>query len=124
MITRQRFGIVGLLLALLTLAGCNSHTDKISDLINNPSGYAGKGVTVAGQVNKVYELPLGLGGLGLPDIAAYRVTDGTGQIWVLTRAGAPPVGAKVGLKGTARPEGRIAGTTLGSVIEETGRKVQ
>ncbi len=116
--------MAALAVLLLTLAGCNSHTDKISDLLSNPGGYANKDVTVAGEVTKVYEAPLGLSTLGLVNLAAYRVNDGSGQVWVLSRVGAPVVGDKVGLKGTVRPEGRIGATTLGTVIEEKGRKIQ
>ncbi len=115
------------LLALMTAlfaAGCNSHTDKISDLLNNPSGFAGKDVTVAGEVTKIYELPLGLSNLGISNLAAYRISDGTGQVWVVSHAGAPVVGDKVGLKGAVRPEGRIGTFPLGTIIEEKGRKVQ
>lgn len=109
------------LLASFLLAGCdeNQHVDKLRDITGNPSGYLNKGVTVAGEVTKVYELPL-----GLADIAAYRVNDGTGQAWVISRAGAPREGDKVGLKGTVRPEGRIGNEVLVNVIEEKERKVQ
>ena len=106
-------------LAVLVLAGCNEHTDKLGDITSNPSGFANKEVTVAGEVTKVYELPL-----GIADIAAYRVNDGTGQAWVISRAGAPREGDKVGLKGTVRPEGRIGTEVLTNIIEEKQRKVQ
>ncbi len=115
------------LLALLTVlfaAGCNTHTDKISDLLNHPSDYSGKDVTVAGEVTKIYELPLGLSNFGISNLAAYRVSDGTGQVWVVSHAGAPVIGDKVGLKGAVRPEGRIGTFPLGTIIEEKGRKVQ
>ncbi len=102
--------------AVLVLAGCNSHTDKIRDIQNNPSGFAHHDVTVAGEVTKVYELPL-----GITDIAAYRVTDGTGQIWVISHAGAPREGDKVGVKVEVQSEGNIAGTSLGAVIQEKQR---
>ena len=106
-------------LAAVLLAGCNEHTDKLGDIANNPGSYANKEVTVAGEVTKVYELPL-----GITDIAAYRVNDGTGQAWVISRAGAPREGDKVGLKGTVRPEGKIGSEVLTNVIEEKQRKIQ
>ena len=107
------------LLAALLLAGCNEHTDKLSDITSNPSAYVNKDVTVAGEVTKVYELPL-----GIADVAAYRITDGTGQAWVLSRAGAPREGDKVGLKGTVRPEGRVGNEVLTNIIEEKQRKIE
>jgi len=106
-------------LALLMIAGCDSHTDKLKDIADNPTNFANKDVTVAGEVTKVYELPL-----GLTNLAAYRITDGTGQIWVLSRAGAPREGDKIGLKGTVRPEGKFGNEILGNIIEEKGRKVE
>jgi len=93
--------------------------DKLRDITDRPASFANKDVTVAGEVTKVYELPL-----GIADIAAYRISDGTGQAWVLSRAGAPREGDKVGLKGTVRPEGKIGGETLLNVIVEKERKVQ
>jgi len=107
------------LLAAALLAGCDEHMDKLRDITDRPASFANKDVTVAGEVTKVYELPL-----GIADIAAYRISDGTGQAWVLSRAGAPREGDKVGLKGTVRPEGKIGGETLLNVIVEKERKVQ
>jgi len=117
----RRWG-VGLFLPLLAaalLAGCDEHMDKLRDITDRPASFANKDVTVAGEVTKVYELPL-----GIADIAAYRISDGTGQAWVLSRAGAPREGDKVGLKGTVRPEGKIGSETLLNVIVEKERKVQ
>ena len=112
-------GLTASAVAVCLLAGCNEHTDKLRDITDNPSAFANKDVTVAGEVTKVYELPL-----GITDLAAYRVNDGTGQAWVISRAGAPREGDKVGLKGTVRPEGKIGSETLVNVIEEKERKVQ
>ncbi len=106
-------------LAACLLAGCNAHTDKLSDIDNNPSAYVNKDVTVAGEVTQVYELPL-----GIANVAAYRISDGTGQTWVISRAGAPLKGDKVGLKGTVRPEGRVGGEVLTNIIEEKQRKIE
>ena len=105
--------------AAALLAGCNEHTDKLSDIDNNPSAYVNKDVTVAGEVTQVYELPL-----GIANVAAYRLSDGTGQTWVISRAGAPLKGDKVGLKGTVRPEGRVGNEVLTNIIEEKQRKIE
>ena len=127
LLAKQTFGrgslfvlpaLAACLLAAL-LAGCNQHTDKLGDISSNPSAYAGKDVTVAGEVTKVYELPL-----GIANVAAYRISDGTGQTWVLSRAGAPREGDKVGLKGTVRPEGRVGNEVLTNIIEEKQRRME
>ncbi len=106
-------------LAAVLLAGCNDHTDKLSDIDSNPSAYVNKDVTVAGEVTQVYELPL-----GIANVAVYRISDGTGQTWVISRAGAPLKGDKVGVKGTVRPEGRVGGEVLTNIIEEKQRKIE
>ena len=116
---RWGFGLFFPLAAAALLAGCDEHMDKLQDITNRPAAFANKDVTVAGEVTKVYELPL-----GIADIAAYRVSDGTGQAWVLSRAGAPREGDKVGLKGTVRPEGKIGSETLLNVIMEKERKIR
>ena len=120
--TNSRRWSAGLFLPFLAaalLAGCDSHTDKLRDIADRPASYLNRDVTVAGEVTKVYELPL-----GIADIAAYRVSDGTGQAWVISRAGAPREGDKVGLKGTVRPEGKIGSETLLNVIVEKERKIE
>jgi hypothetical protein len=116
--TLKPLAVAMALAATTIIAGCDSHTDKISSIVNSPSNYSGKDVVVAGEVTKVYELPL-----GITDIAAYRLNDGSGQIWVLTHAGAPREGDKLGVKATVRPEGAIAGTTLGTILDEKNRKL-
>ncbi|MGI4791352.1 MAG: hypothetical protein ACRYFS_21195 [Janthinobacterium lividum] len=123
LLVKQMFGRSSILLlpvlAVSLLAGCNEHTDKLSDIDSNPSAYVNKDVTVEGEVNKVYELPL-----GITNIAAYRISDGTGQTWVISRAGAPREGDKVGLKGTVRPEGHVGNEVLTNIIEEKQRKIE
>ncbi len=109
--------LAAVLLGGALLAGCDQHTDKLSDISNNPNSFVNKEVTVAGEVTKVYELPL-----GITNVAAYRINDGTGQAWVISRAGAPREGDKVGLKGTVRPEGRVGSEVLTNVIMEKQRK--
>ncbi|BDI31014.1 hypothetical protein CCAX7_30650 [Capsulimonas corticalis] len=106
-------------LAITALAGCGTHTDKVRDILDNPTRFADKDVTIAGEVTKVYELPL-----GISNLSAYRVNDDSGQIWVVSHAGAPSEGSKVGLKGRVRPEGKFAGSFLGSVIEEDQRRTR
>lgn len=123
MITLRR---TPLLLAALAaagalLAGCNSHTDKISDILNDPAHYAHHDVTIAGEVTDVKELPL-----GISNLAAYRVNDGSGQVWVVSHAGAPVVGDKVGVKGEVAQDDslNVLGTSLLTIIREHDRRVR
>lgn len=118
-IRTMRIAYAGIALAsILAIAGCNSHTDKIRDIKDNPSGYAGKDVTIAGEVTDVSpEVPL-------LDLAAYRVNDDTGSIWVVSHSGAPLKGDKVGIKGRVDDAFKFGGTSLGTVVEEHERKVK
>lgn len=104
---------------VIFMSGCNMHADRIRDVEDNPTAYAGKEVDIAGEVTKVYELPL-----GITDIAAYRVTDGTGQIWVITKAGAPKEGDRLEVKGSVQAAAVIGATPLGTVLQEKDRDLK
>ena len=111
-----------LIVAGAVLAGCdNYHRDKISDILNNPNRFARHDVTVAGEVTDVKELPL-----GIANLAAYRVNDGTGQLWVISHAGAPVVGDKVGLKGSVDQNKQMSflGTSLLTVLDDHERRIR
>jgi hypothetical protein len=103
------------------VAGCNSHRDRIGDLDNDPSQYLNHDVTIAGNVTRAFELPL-----GIANVAAYRLDDGTGQIWVVTHAGAPEVGDKVGVKGRFAPVVELSLPGVGdlgvNVVDERERR--
>ena len=117
-------GVPGVLIALtaaLTAFGCGTHTDRIGDLNDNPDRYLHQSVTIAGQVTDVLGVPL-----GISDFAAYRVDDGTGEIWIISHNGAPGQGDKVGVKGELEPVGDLhlgpLGNPFGDIIEESQRQ--
>jgi hypothetical protein len=89
--SRKRPKSVLVVLALaLTMAGCRT---TINQLLAEPGRFAGKEVTVGGQVVKSASV-LGHG--------AYQIDDGTGTVWVITKAGAPRDGARVSVTGHVR----------------------
>lgn len=111
---------IGLALASLLVAGCNTSRTKIGDIDSHPEHFAGREVRIAGEVTQVWEMPL-----AIANLAVYRVNDGTGQIWVLSHNGAPMKGDRVGLKGTVEPfvrENMPALHIFGDVVEEHERK--
>ena len=59
----------------------------------DPSRYRDREVTISGTVSD----SLSLGGRG-----AYRISDSTGSLWVVTERGAPRSGARVKATGTIR----------------------
>ena len=115
-------------LALMAVVVCvfaSACATTIRDVRSDPSKYRGRDVTVSGVVSESLSL-LGRG--------AYRVTDKTGDIWVVSQEGVPRKGAKVKVTGTTRsgfdlgPFGeRIrlpAEITSGVVLMETSHSVR
>lgn len=104
---------------VLAAAGCKNNRTMISSIINNPDKFTDREVAIAGTVTKVYAV-----NLVITEAGAYQIDDGSGKIWVISRAGAPDMGAKVGLKGTVGSGLKFAGETFGTVIREKERRTK
>ena len=105
---------VGLSLGVLLvfLAGCE--TTRIGDINRDPGRYAGRDVTVAGEVTNSF------GALGE---GAFEMDDGSGRIWVLsTGYGVPSQGARVSVTGRVESGVTIGGRSLTNVLRETKRR--
>ena len=76
---------------VLFLPGCERTT--IHHILADPHRYANQEIAVAGKVLRSYSVM---------DHGAYEVDDGTGTLWVVSQAGVPREGARVGVKGTLR----------------------
>lgn len=76
-------------------AACPERT-SIADIEANPSRFHNKQVAIAGTVQDSY-------GINIPGTrlrgGAYKISDGTGSIWILTEEGVPNRGAQIGVKG-------------------------
>ena len=81
--------LVGALAVLA--AGCA--TTNVARLLAEPQRFANKDVGLKGDVTESVSL-LGHG--------AYKLDDGTGTIWVVSRHGVPRKGARVKVKGKVR----------------------
>ena len=102
------------LLGMSLVTGCGKST-SIKDILDNPSDYAGKEVSVEGTVGETNWFQLLTKG-------TFQVGDGSGTIWVVTDQPPPQEGAKVTLKGTVESAGiKIGDRTFGTVIVETSR---
>ena len=101
-------------LGTVLLTACPSGT-TISKINADPARYKNKEVGVVGRVTDSY---------GIMGTGAYELDDGTGRIWVATTRGVPSKGSRVGVKGHVHTSFAIAGRSLGTVLEETGRKVE
>ena len=75
----------------LASAACASRT--VNQVIADPSRYRDREVRLSGSVVDSYSI-LNRG--------AYRIDDGTGQLWVVSDKGVPRTSARVTVKGTIR----------------------
>lgn len=106
-----------LLVGILTVA-CPKRT-SIGDIEANPSKYQNKEVAVAGIVKTSYGISIPLvnesGGI-------YKVDDGTGAIWVITKRSVPSKDAQLGIKGKIQNGVNYNGKNYGLVLIEDDRK--
>lgn len=90
--TTRRSALLALIAVLaVSAAGCASTT--INRLLAEPERYRNDDVRLRGDVVESVSL-LGHG--------AYRLDDGTGTIWVVSRRGVPRRGARVEVKGEVK----------------------
>lgn len=102
----------------LLVAACPKRT-SIADIEANPSRFYDKNVAVAGTVQNSFggSIPLLNQSGGI-----YKVDDGTGAIWVLTKKSVPSKGAQLGVKGKIQNGITYKGRNYGLVMIEDGRK--
>ena len=102
----------------LFLAACPERT-SIADIEANPSRFHNKQVAIAGTVQDSY-------GINIPGTrlrgGAYKISDGTGSIWILTEEGVPNRGAQIGVKGRIGSGINWHGRNYGLGIYEKDRR--
>jgi hypothetical protein len=107
------------LVSVLFAAGCPERT-SIADIEANPSKYQDKEVAVAGTVRDSY-------GINVPgtDVrgGAYKIDDGTGSFWVVSRDTVPTKGTKIGVKGRIGSGINWNGRNYGLGMYETDRRI-
>jgi hypothetical protein len=108
-----------ILLIGLFAAACPKRT-SIADIENNPSKYYEKNVAVAGTVKDGYgiSIPLIQNGEG----GMYKIDDGSGSIWVITKRSVPTKGAQLGVTGKVQNGVNYNGKNYGLVIIEDDRR--
>ncbi len=110
--------LLGLIITTVAFfaAACDSVT--VAKLINNPTKYANKEVGIIGTVSNSYGVSiLGQGG------GIYKVSDGTGSIWVVSQRGVPTEGARVGVKGRVQNGVVFNGKNYGLGMIESDRRI-
>ncbi|MGH9386534.1 MAG: hypothetical protein ACRD2N_19855 [Vicinamibacterales bacterium] len=87
--TSLRF--VAFLVVVLASAACASVT--INKVLADPARYRDREVTISGQVSDSFSVA---------SRGAYRLRDGSGELWVVSEKGVPRTGAEVKVTGTVR----------------------
>lgn len=113
------FLFITILTAGLLLTACPERT-SIGNIEANPGRYNDKDVAVAGRVDNSYgvSIPIIRNGQG----GIYKISDGTGSIWVLTQRGVPSKGAELGVKGKIQNGVSYNGKNYGLVLVEDDRR--
>ena len=107
------------LTAGLLLTACPTRT-SIGEIESNPAKFYDKDVAIAGTVRDAYgvSIPIVKNGSG----GAYKISDGTGSIWVITQRSVPSKGAQLGVKGKIQNGVNINGRNYGLVLIEDDRR--
>jgi len=102
-----------LFLGTVCLAGCPQRT-TIANINRDPGRYAGKEVTIAGEVH---------GSFGALGTGVFEVDDGTGRLWVLSENfGVPGDGARVAVTGTIQQGVSFGGKNFATILRETQKR--
>lgn len=116
--------ITGILLAVVVASvafatACPERT-SIADIEANPSKYQDKEIVVAGTVKDSY-------GLNIPGTnmrgGVYKIDDGTGSFWVISRDTVPTKGTKIGVKGRVGSGINWNGRNYGLGMYEEDRRI-
>jgi aspartyl/asparaginyl-tRNA synthetase len=102
---------VGIVLFSLLLFSCDRlFTTPIRKVLEDPRDYAGKTVTVSGEVTRV---------LNLAFIKYFKIRDTTGEITVVTEKPLPKVGSKIKVKGTVKEAFSIGDQQVVVIVEKS-----
>jgi hypothetical protein len=94
----------------LFLYGCDSlFTTPIRKILENPRNYAGKTVTVSGEVTRVFSLII---------IKYFVMRDSTGEVTIVTEKPLPKIGTKMKVKGTVQEAFAIGDQQLIVIFEK------
>jgi len=111
--------LLGLILTVGLLTAACPKRVSIADIEANPSRYYDREVGIIGRVDTSY-------GVSIPIIreqgGIYKVSDGTGSIWVVTQRSVPSKGAELGIKGKIQNGVSYNGRNYGLVLMEDDRR--
>ena len=116
----KNFYLLSLVLLIGILAVACPQRTSIADIEDNPSKYYDKDVAIAGTVKDSYGLSIPIVKNGEGGI--YKVDDGSGSIWVITKRNVPTKGAQLGIKGKIQNGVNYNGKNYGLVLIEDDRR--
>jgi len=96
----QRMLWIGTLALLMGVLGSSCASVTINKVLADPGRYRDQDVTVSGEVSDSFSVMTR---------GAYRLRDGSGQLWVVSEHGVPRNGARVVVKGKIREGFNLSG---------------
>lgn len=116
-----RISLLALALFVAAFAAACPERTSIADIEANPSRYLDKEVAVAGTVQDSY-------GVSIPGTpirgGAYKISDGTGSIWIFTDDAVPSKGTQIGVKGRIGSGVNWKGRNYGLGMYENDRRIR
>jgi hypothetical protein len=105
-------GIFGMLMLAMVACGALSST-PIGKIIEKPRDYAGKSVTISGEVGEIFSLFV---------VKYFTVRDATGELAVVTSRALPRKGSKIEVTGRVEEAFSIGDKQLLVLIESDPKK--
>jgi hypothetical protein len=88
-----RFAFLTFIAAAALASGACASAKTVNDILADPSRYRNRTVKLSGEVVESYSAA---------NRGAYRIDDGTGEIWIVSEKGVPRRTARVTVKGKVR----------------------
>jgi hypothetical protein len=104
-------GVLVLIAGVLVLMRTGTRTATVEKVLDNPGSYYGHLVRVEGTVSD--DMP------GVPGFHVFRLDDGTGKVWVITRLSAPSSGARIEVEGHVETGAKTGIPIVGSITVGT-----
>ena len=106
------------LLGAALLTSCSARSVRIADIKDRPGKYDEKTIAVSGVVTSSWGIPLA-------PYQFYNVSDGTGEIPVLSKSGrAPSKGAHIKVEGRLNEVASFGSRSIGLHLEERDRHIE
>jgi hypothetical protein len=96
---------------VIAAVSCDVRTTRIGDIVSHPRDFAGKEVTISGEVTESFSMIF---------IKYFMVRDDSGEIAVVTQRTLPAKGEKIKVKGSVKEAFSIGPETALVLVEKPG----